>query len=227
MKQTEQDRHQDQALLPSPMTDDAAASTGVAALDAALDGLYWGDNVVWESEAAAACEPFYGALAAHRAAYDFAGYVAIDRSPEEVAAAYPGFEVLDARAGRGIGRPAPLLQAIYERCDRAERGLLLFDPLDAMARRWGTDTARAFFVRCCPHLLEVGAIAYWTVGLGPELAPLRREISEVTQCVLALGEDRLRIAKADARAPGVEGSVFRCRVAGGRPVLEAAPAAAR
>jgi len=209
------------------MTDEGAASTGVAALDAALDGLYWGDNVVWEAEGPAAAEAFYGALADQRAAYDHAGYVSLRRSPDEVRAVYPGLDVIDARAGGALARPGQLMRAIFERCDEADRSLLLFDPLDAMAERWGTDTARTFFVRCCPHLLEVGAIAYWTVGPSAALAPLRRAITEVTQCVLALGEDRLRIAKADARAPGVEGSVFRCRVADGRPVLEAAPAAAR
>ena len=209
------------------MIDDGAASTGVPALDAALDGLYWGDNVVWESEDAAAAEPFYGALADQSDAYDLAAYVSLTRPPEEVASAYPGFEVIDARPASDLGRPAQLLQAIFERCDRAPRSVLLLDPLDAMAARWGTDTARTFFVRCCPHLLEIGAIAYWTVGLGAGLAPLRREISQVTQCVLALGEGRLRIAKAEARGPGVEGSVFRCRVADGRPEIAAAPAAAR
>jgi transcriptional regulator with XRE-family HTH domain len=231
MKHEPQDWEKDEALLPDraglAMSDDGAASTGVAALDAALDGLYWGDNVVWESEDPAAPEPFFAALADQRDAYDLAVYVSLTRPPDEVAAAHPGFEVIDARPASALNRPAPLLQAIFDRCDRAARSVLLFDPLDAMAARWGTDTARTFFVRCCPHLLEVGAIAYWSVGLGPPLAPLRREIAEVTQCVLTIGEGRLRIAKAEARGPGVEGNVFRCRVADGRPQIEAAPAAAR
>src|SRR3954454_23719489 len=209
------------------MVDQGAASTGVAALDAALDGLYWGDNVVWESEDPTAVEPFYGALAGQRGDYDGAAFVSLTRPPEEVRAAYPGFEVVDARAGGSLGRPAPLLQAIYERCDAAPRTLLLFDPLDAMAERWGTDTARTFFVRCCPHLLEVGAIAYWAVGHGAALAQLRRDIAEVTQCVFTVSDGRLRIAKAEARGPGVEGSVFRTRIEDGRPTVEAAPAAAR
>jgi transcriptional regulator with XRE-family HTH domain len=209
------------------MVDEGAASTGVPVLDAALDGLFWGDNVVWESEEPTAVEPFYRALADQRDAYDLAAYVSLTRPADEVRARYPGFQVIDARAGGPLGRPAPLLQAIYERCDTAARSLLLFDPLDAMAQRWGTDTARAFFVRCCPHLLEVGAIAYWAVGHGAALAPLRREIAEVTQCVFSLSDGRLRIAKAEARGPGVEGSVFRTRVDDGRPALEAAPAAAR
>jgi transcriptional regulator with XRE-family HTH domain len=231
MKHRAQRRDEDEAALPDlprlAMSDDGAATTGVPPLDAALDGLYWGDNVVWEAEEEGTIRPFFAALADHRDGYDLALYVSLTRSPEEVMAAYPDFAVIDARATGGLGRPAPLLQAIYERCDRAERSVLLFDPLDAMAARWGTDTARAFFVRCCPHLLEVGAIAYWAVGHGTALANLRREIAEVTQCVFALSEDRLRIAKADARGPGVEGSVFRMRVEDGRPVLEAAPAAAR
>src|SRR4051812_6399151 len=208
------------------MTDDAAASTGVAPLDGALDGLFWGDNVVWETEQQAAVEPFYAALADQRDAYDLAVYVSLDRAPEAVASAYPRFEVLDARPGRPLGRAAPLLQAIYERCDRAERSLLLFDPLDAMADRWGTDTARAFFVRCCPHLLEVGAIAYWSVGHGAALAPLRREISEGTQCGFALGGGRMRVAKAGGRRPGRRGRGFRLGGDAGRAGAGAAPAAA-
>jgi transcriptional regulator with XRE-family HTH domain len=209
------------------MNDDGAASTGVPALDAALDGLYWGDNVVWEGESAAAAEPFYAALADERDTYDFAAYVSFTRSPADIERAYPGLEVLDARPASRLARPGPLLQAISERCDGVPRSLLLFDPLDAMAERWGRDNARAFFVRCCPHLLEVGAIAYWSVGLGATLAPLRRDVTEVTQCVLTLGEGRLRIAKAEARGPGVEGNVFRCRIVDGRPYVEVAPAAAR
>ena len=45
--------------------------------------------------------------------------------------------------------------------------------------------------------------------------------------MLDVGDGRLRIAKAEGRPPGVEGSVFRYELEGGLPVLEAAPAAAR
>jgi transcriptional regulator with XRE-family HTH domain len=209
------------------VVDDAAASTGVAGLDAALDGLYWGDNVVWEAEDPDDAAPFYGALAERHAEYDLAAYVSLQRPPEALRALYPGFEVIDARPGSALARPAPLLQAVYERCDRAPRTVLLFDPLDMMAARWGTETARAFFVRCCPHLLEAGAIAYWTLGRGSALTALRRDVAEVTQCVFTLADGRLRIAKAEARGPGVEGSVFRCTIEDGRPAVAAAPVAAR
>src|SRR5689334_20703607 len=141
MKHRAQGRDEDEAALPDlprlAMSDDGAATTGVAPLDAALDGLYWGDNVVWEAEEERTVQPFFAAIADGRDDYDLALYVSLTRSPEEVAAACPGFEVIDARATGGLSRPAPLLQAIYDRCDRAERSVLLFDPLDAMAARWG------------------------------------------------------------------------------------------
>jgi transcriptional regulator with XRE-family HTH domain len=49
----------------------------------------------------------------------------------------------------------------------------------------------------------------------------------VTQCVLSLADGRLRIAKAEARRAGVEGTVLRWRLADGHPQVEAATAAAR
>ena len=77
-----------------------------------------------------------------------------------------------------------------------------------MAERWGVEIARRFFVRCCPMLLEIGAIAYWSIGSSDSLAALRREVEQVTQCVLVVDDHRVRIAKADGRPPGVEGSVL-------------------
>jgi transcriptional regulator with XRE-family HTH domain len=111
---------------------------------------------------------------------------------------------------------------------RAERTILVFDPLDAMAERWGVEIARRFFVRCCPMLLEIGAIAYWSIGGSDALAALRREVEQVTQCVLVVDDHRVRITKADGRPPGVEGSVLSLGTdeTGGLR-LTATPAAAR
>ncbi|MEA2179829.1 MAG: hypothetical protein QOG77_3126 [Solirubrobacteraceae bacterium] len=209
------------------MADEGAASTGVDVLDEALDGLYWGDNVVWEIDEEGSAKPFYRAIARRRADYDAAVYLSLDRPPEEITAAYPGFDVIDARPGSGLDAAEDLLRTVLERCERSPRSLLLVDPLEILAERWDAEAARAFFARCCPHLLGAGAIAYWTLGRTGAAGALRRGVAEVTQCVLTLGDGRLRIAKADARGPGVEGSVFRCRIEDGHPRLEAAPAAAR
>lgn len=203
------------------------ASTGIAELDEALGGLYWGDNVVWEPEEGGSAEPFYGSIAETASRYHLAGYVTLTRSPADVESAYPGLTAIDARPGSDLAQPGPLLHEIRNRCHREERDLLLFDPLETMAERWGAETALRFFTRSCPLLLELGAVAYWSLSPSEHSQQLRREIEEVTQCVIALGDGRVRIAKAEGRPFGVQGSVFRYRIEGDRPLLEAAPAAAR
>lgn len=203
------------------------ASTGIRELDLALGGLYWGDNVVWELEEGGSIEPFFQAIAALAPTYRFAAYVTLTRAPEEVREVLPELEVIDARPGSALAQPGPLLNEIRTVCVTAERGLLLLDPLEAMAQQWGADTAQRFFTRCCPMLLELGAIAYWSLAPGEYPPGLRREVEEVTQCVLALADGRLRIAKAEGRPFGVQGSVFRYQIASGHPTLEPAPAAAR
>jgi transcriptional regulator with XRE-family HTH domain len=209
------------------MLDESSASSGVKELDDALGGIYWGDNVVWEPEEPDGAEPFYRAIAALAPDYDLAAFVTVGKPPEEVSSAYPGLQVVDARAGTELAQPRALLNAVRALCRSDEGDLLLFDSLESMAELWGTDTARAFFVRCCPMLLELGAIAYWSVTPSAHPQSVRREIEEVTQCVIAVGEGRVRITKAEGRPPRVEGSVFRYRSDGGAPELKAAPAAAR
>src|SRR3954470_5000294 len=205
----------------------STATTGVDDLDRALNGLFWGDNVVFAADDAADVEPFFLAVAAKAPLYTASAFVTLVREPAELAEAYPGVDLIDARAGGPLTQPRPLLDAIAERCTGAPRQLLLFDSIEAMSERWGRETAGRFFSRGCPLLLGLGAIAYWSLPAARHTPALRREIEGITQCVLDVGDGRLRIAKAEGRPPGVEGSVFRYRLSDGLPVLEAAPAAAR
>ena len=203
------------------------ATTGVLELDRALNGLYWGDNVVFDAEAADEVAPFYSAVAAQSARYEGSAFVTLARDPGEIAASYPGFDVIDSRDGGPLAQPGQLLDAVARRCVGRPRQLLLFDSLELMSGRWGRETAGRFFSRCCPLLLGLGAIAYWSLTAARHTPLLRRQIEGITQCVLDVGDGRLRIAKAEGRPPGVEGSVFRYQLEDGLPVLEAAPAAAR
>ena len=205
------------------MLDDDVAVTGVAELDDALGGLFWGDNVVFEVSGAAAAAPFYRAVAESDVAYDRRLFVQLD----DASPMYEGFEVIDAGPRSRLADPAALLRTVFERCHGSERNLLLFDALGTMAEHWGADVASGFFARCCPQLLEFGAIAYWYMPGGDEHAPMRRTVEDVTQCVFRVDGERLRIAKADGRPPGVEGSVFRFSEADGLPVLTPAPVVAR
>ena len=203
------------------------ATTGLGELDAALGGLFWGDNVVWEAEDAASLEPFFDAVAKSRARYDFAAWVTLTRSPEELQKRYPGFEVIDARPTSDLAQPGALIQAVRQACSSRLHDLVLFDGLEAMSERWGTEVAQRFFTLSCPLLLELGAIAYWSLAPTAHPQAMLREIHGVTQCVVVLQDGRMRVAKAEGRPPGIEGSVFRYRVEDGSPVLAAAPAAAR
>jgi transcriptional regulator with XRE-family HTH domain len=203
------------------------APSGVPALDDAFGGIYWGDNVVWEVEEGSTVAPFYEAIAAAAAGYESATFVTLSRDPAEVAAQLPGVRVVDARPATAIHQPGALLEAIRRLCSGGGRDLILLDSLNAMARSWGSENALRFFTRTCPMLLELAAVAYWEFTPSAHPAAVRREIEEITQCVIAVGEGRLRINKAEGRRPGVQGTVFRLRFEGGRPELEPAPAAAR
>ena len=207
------------------MTAPGPATSGIADLDRTLGGLFWGDNVVWEVRRHASVEPFVRALVAAGEQADAFAHVSLGGGD----AAYGGH-----RGHRRLGRRPE--RAARASCSppcaptpgAAERTILVFDPLDAMAERWGAEIARRFFVRCCPMLLEIGAIAYWSIGSADALAALRREVEEVTQCVLVVDDHRVRIAKADGRPPGVEGSVLTVsRGEDGEMRLTATPAAAR
>src|SRR5215203_3726623 len=90
----------------------STATTGVDDLDRGLDGLYWGDNVVFDAERSADVEPFFAAVAARAESYDGAGFVTLTREPGELERVFPGVDLLDARPGSPLEQPGPLLDAI-------------------------------------------------------------------------------------------------------------------
>jgi len=144
-----------------------------------------------------------------------------------VTARWPWIEILDARVGAPAAGPRGLLEAVRQFCVRARGPLLLFDSLEALSGRWGMRTASDFFGRCCPMLLDLGAIAYWSVPGASQYRTLHREIEQITQCVIVVGEGRLRISKAEGRPPGAQGQLFRYSVQDGTLQLQPAQAVAR
>jgi len=208
------------------VTDPNTVSTGVPPLDAALGGLFWGDNVVWELDDGGSLDPFVAALLSGREQFDRIVFVCFEGDVDRLRAAHAGADVLDARPGSAIADPGRLLAAVRE-CARAPRSLMIFDSLDTVSERWGDELAQRFFTRACPMLLDLWAVAYWSLRPSHHSPALRQAIDAVTQCVLVLGGGRLRIAKAEGRPPGVQGSVFRVQPNGSQAELEGAPAAAR
>jgi transcriptional regulator with XRE-family HTH domain len=179
-------------------------STGLDALDATLGGLYWGDNVVWLLEGAAT-SPFYRAIASQHDAFDTKTVISLGGPAEidDVA----GLGLIEAGPGSDLAQPADLLLEIHRLCRPQARRLLLFDSLDRMVANWGVSSTRGFFARCCPLLLEVGAIAYWSMTQNTPTA-VRDTVEAVTQCVLRVDERSVRVAKAEGRDERVRGSVL-------------------
>ena len=88
-----------------------------------------------------------------------------------------------------------------------------------MVDAWGVELARGFFARCCPMLLELGAIAYWSMDLRQLPEAVTSTVEAVTQCVLCLDRHTVHIAKAEGRAQSVTGSLLHWDGAAETPVL--------
>jgi transcriptional regulator with XRE-family HTH domain len=199
-------------------------STGLDPLDSVLGGLYWGDNVVWQLDSGSV-DPFYGAIARRAGDFDTRVFLSLGGSPAGFEA--PGLTVVGAGPGTALEDAADLLREIHRVCHPHGRRLLLFDSLDSMVQAWGASTTRGFFARCCPLLLDVGAIAYWSMGSRATPLTVRETVGSVTQCILRVDERSIRVTKAEARRPGVRGSVLHWHLQDGRPVLEPADVLAR
>lgn len=198
---------------------DQRVSTGFTALDEVLEGLYWGDNVVWQLEGVPV-GPFYRAIAGLTNTFDTRTFVSIT-NPEPPFAG-DGVTTLRAGAATPLPHPGDLLREIHRLCRPGGRRLLLFDALDEMVKAWGTSATRGFFARCCPMLLDLGAIGYWSVGAGDELGAVRDMVASVTQCILRVDDRNIRVAKAEGRSDGVRGSVLHWHKEHGQAVLSPA-----
>ena len=193
-------------------------STGLDPLDAVLGGLYWGDNVVWHLDGIPV-EPFYRAIADQTRVFDTKVVVSLGEAVNTYGV--PGLVIVDAAPGGELVPPGELLREIRRLCRGASRRLILFESLDNMVRSWGPNGTREFFTRCCPLLLEVGAIAYWCMSARDTPAALRDAVVATTQIVLRVDERSVQVVKAEGRGDAVIGTVLHWRHEDGHPVLAA------
>ena len=203
----------------------AVAHSGIESLDDLLGGLIPGDNVVWVTERDARYALVERAFLAASSSRRPTLYVATGRS--ELERPLPdGVGVLDATTAGRLGRPAALADELERRLAEAPASCLVVDGLAALARRWGSDEALAFFSRACPSMLQAGAVTYWRAprSLG---ARFLEGIRQITQCMLELRGDQLRVLKAESRSGSVAGSVHHLDVVDGVVALTASSTAGR
>jgi transcriptional regulator with XRE-family HTH domain len=204
-------------MLDTPATG-PRVSTGLDALDDTLGGLFWGDNVVWHTTGPSP-ELFYRCIARLENVFESKVSVSIagTASYRDVA----GMTVVDAGSRGAFAQPADLLREVHRLSQPRGHRLILFDSIDAMVHAWGAHRARDFFTRCCPMLLELGSIAYWSMSPATA-ATIRDAVHAVTQCVLDVDDRSIRVAKAEGRDDAVLGTVLHWHQEGGRPVVSPA-----
>ncbi|HVL02892.1 MAG TPA: XRE family transcriptional regulator [Acidimicrobiales bacterium] len=199
--------------------------SGVADLDELLEGLILGDNVVLVSQELAIMRRLEDALLGEalerqQACFYVSARPDIARLREQLP---PAVTLLDARPRGEYADPGRLETTLIEEC-RPPRGsspgCVVIDALPAFARRWGTERAVAFFSRVCPRLFDLGALAFWQTSREELGRSAIERITKVTQCVLELGEDHLRVVKAEGRPASVQGRLLRLRLEEDRIVLE-------
>ena len=106
--------------------------------------------------------------------------------------------------------------AVIEAARSHPPGSVVIDGLAAFARRWGTAKAIAFFSRVCPRLFDLGAVAYWRAPRAELGRSFIEQVTNVTQCVLEIGDGHLRVVKAEGRPASVQGRLLRLELVGRR-----------
>jgi transcriptional regulator with XRE-family HTH domain len=189
-------------------------STGVDDLDELLTGLIPGDNIVWATSDVALVDRIEGAFLdeAQRRGLPRA-YVTTAAEPAALHERFgPDVTVLDARPGGDHAKPGLLEHELLRRARGTAPACVVFDGLDGLARRWGRPGALAFFSRVCPALFDLAAIAYWRAPRRELGDSFLDAVAKVTQCVLEIGRDHIRVVKAEGRVASVQGQLLRLGV---------------
>jgi DNA-binding XRE family transcriptional regulator len=193
------------------------ATCGVPGLDAALGGLLRGDNLLWTVDGPRAADPFYRAVTQAGQSCDPMVYVTVTDPPAAVAARLPHATVIDARPGHPLTETVALLHHLDRRVGRGGRALVLLDPLESLAARWGHDQAGRFVARCMLLLLDRDAIGYWSARA--DLAPTRlyRHSESLAQCSLVVDQHVIRVTKAEGHPVEALGTMFSYELRHGLP----------
>jgi transcriptional regulator with XRE-family HTH domain len=197
-------------------------SSGVADVDALLGGLILGDNVVWVLDDTDVVRHLEDALLAEASARgESCFYVTARPQAARLQARLgSGVTVLDAGPRGSYAQPAVLETAIIEGVRANPPGYVVVDGLVQFARRWGAAKAVAFFSRVCPRLFDLGAVAYWEAPRSELGRSFIEQVTNVTQCVLELGAEHLRVVKAEGRPASVQGRLLRLQLTDGEVRLE-------
>ena len=158
-------------------------SSGISQLDSILDGLRYGDNVVWQVDELDDYRYFAGAYANY-VLQNNNNLIYLRFAPHEpIVAGHPRLIVENLDPSNGF---AIFSEDVHKtiRNHHGERFFLL-DNLSALVEEWGTDELLAnFFQITCPFLGELGTVAYFALTRGRHANSVIARIRDTTQLLI-------------------------------------------
>jgi hypothetical protein len=157
--------------------------SGIRALDAVVQGLRLGDNVVFQvdrlEDYAFFVEPF-----ARQAVQDGRDLVYLRFAPHEaVLTPRPGLTTIELDPGTGFDYFSRAVHDIIE--EHGERAFYVFDNLSALVVEWATDESLAnFFQVTCPYLFELDTVTYFALTRGRHSHSAVARIRDTTQLLV-------------------------------------------
>jgi pyruvate,water dikinase len=159
-------------------------STGTGGLDAVVDGLRLGDNVVWQVDAVEDYRQVVDAFVA-RTLDDGRRLVYVRFGDHEPLVDDPRAVRVEVDASEGFERFAT---AVHDLVTREGAGVFyVFDTLTDLLRSWRSDLMIANFFRiACPYLYELDTVAYFALRRDEHTYGTVASIRETTQLLLDL-----------------------------------------
>ncbi|MGZ3596755.1 MAG: PEP/pyruvate-binding domain-containing protein [Syntrophales bacterium] len=157
--------------------------SGLASLDEVIQGLRYGDNVVWQvdnlEEYKYFAEPF-----ASQAIADGRTCIYLRFAPHmEILQSRPGLTVIELNPEVGFDTFSGEVNKIIESFGREI--FYIFDNLSFLVVRWATDELLAnFFQVTCPYLFELDTVAYFALTRGQHSHSAVARIRDTTQLLI-------------------------------------------
>ena len=161
--------------------------SGLASLDEVIQGLRYGDNVVWQvdhlEEYKYFAEPF-----ASQAIADGRKCLYLRFAPHmEILKARPGLTIIELDPEMGFDTFSREVNKIIESFGREI--FYIFDNLSFLVVRWATDELLAnFFQVTCPYLFELETVAYFALTRGQHSHSAVARIRDTTQLLIDVYE---------------------------------------
>jgi transcriptional regulator with XRE-family HTH domain len=229
-------------VTASEVGDVEDTGSGTDLLDALIDGVHTGDNLVLQGDDDAPVGLLVDRFVA--AARGRVPLVVVNLAASWDGPVPAGTRVLDLSPAV-TGEPSALPDAVapdasladalalIERADEdaGEGAAFVFDPLSDVPTRWGREAALELFLATCPRLYRRRSLAVWPVRATRHRPTFLRRLEEVTQVVVELTTSpeglRVGVRKADGRRPDVAGRTVHAEVLDGDLVATAAPVTTR